>query len=107
MQIATRPKEQRVTIDSGATSHFITEEMNLPKMGPSNKTIYLPDSATLTASEKNNVSIQQTLKQSTKDRHTPRTQTTPDEHEQNGKGRLHNGFPPRQRRGHSAQTWDI
>ncbi len=32
--------------------HFVTEEMDLPKMGPSNKTIYLPDNATLKASEK-------------------------------------------------------
>jgi hypothetical protein len=49
---ATRRKEKRLIVDSGATSHFVTEDMNLPKMGSSNKTIYLPDDTTLKASAK-------------------------------------------------------
>ena len=35
---ATRRKESRMIVNSGATSHFVTEDMNLPKTGPSNKT---------------------------------------------------------------------
>ncbi len=42
-------------------SHFVTEEMDLPKMGPSNKTIYLPDNTTLKASEKTMLHFSQLL----------------------------------------------
>jgi hypothetical protein len=52
MQRATRQKEQRLIINLGAMSHFVTEEMDLSKMGPSNKMIYLPNNTTLKASEK-------------------------------------------------------
>jgi hypothetical protein len=38
-QRVTQQEEQRLIIDLGATSHFATEETDLPKMGPSNKTI--------------------------------------------------------------------
>jgi hypothetical protein len=51
-QQANRRKEKRLIVDSGATSHFVTEDMNLTKTGPSNKTIYLPDDTTLQASAK-------------------------------------------------------
>jgi hypothetical protein len=36
-------EEERIIIDSGATSHFVTEELNLPRTGPSELTVYLPD----------------------------------------------------------------
>jgi hypothetical protein len=49
---ATRQKESRMIVDSGATSHFVIEDMNLPETGPSNKTIYLPNNTTLKASAK-------------------------------------------------------
>ena len=39
-------------IDSGATSHFISEEMNLPKGNKSNKEVFLPDNTTLRTSTK-------------------------------------------------------
>ncbi len=42
-------EEECIIIDSGATSHFVTEEMNLPKTGSSDITVYLPDDSTLTA----------------------------------------------------------
>ena len=45
-----RRQEQRIIIDSGAMSHFITEEMNLPKGQRSNKQVYLPDDTTLKTS---------------------------------------------------------
>ena len=39
-------------INSGATSHFISEEMNLPKGNKSNKEVYLPDNTILRMSTK-------------------------------------------------------
>ncbi len=42
-----RIERRRLVIDSGATSHFVPEEMNLPRMGKSNKEVYLPDNTTL------------------------------------------------------------
>ena len=39
-------------INSGATSHFITEDMNLPKGQKSNKQVYLPDNTTRRTSTK-------------------------------------------------------
>jgi hypothetical protein len=50
MQRATQQEEQILIINSRATSHLVTEEMDLPKMGPLNKTIYLPNDTTLKAS---------------------------------------------------------
>ncbi len=47
-----RRQEQRMIIDSGATSHFVSEDMNLPKGGKSNKQVYLPDDTTLRTSIK-------------------------------------------------------
>ncbi len=35
--------EKRLIIDSGATSHFCSKEMDLPKEGESNKAVYLPN----------------------------------------------------------------
>ena len=40
-------EEERLIIDSGATSYFVTEELNLPRTGPSELTVYLPDDSTL------------------------------------------------------------
>ena len=39
-------------INSGAKSHFISEDMNLPKGGKSSKQVYLPDDTTLRTSTK-------------------------------------------------------
>jgi hypothetical protein len=44
-----RCKEWKLVIDLGATSHFVPEEMNLPKQGTSNKEVYLPDNSKLKA----------------------------------------------------------
>ena len=38
-----RQRQTKLVIDSGATSHFIPENMNLLKKGKSNKEVYLPD----------------------------------------------------------------
>jgi hypothetical protein len=46
----TRRIERRwLVIDSRATSNFVPEEMNFPRMGKSNKEVYLPDNTTLQA----------------------------------------------------------
>ena len=37
MRRIARRRENKLIIDSGATSHFITEDLNLPKEGASNK----------------------------------------------------------------------
>ena len=39
----------KLVIDSGATSNFVPEDMNLPKMKKSNKEVYSPDNTTLQA----------------------------------------------------------
>ena len=44
-----RRRTEKLVIDSGATSNFVPEEMNLPRMGKSNKEVYLPDNTTLQA----------------------------------------------------------
>jgi hypothetical protein len=44
-----RRKEWKLVIDLGATSHFVPEEMNLPKQGTSNMEVYLPDNSKLKA----------------------------------------------------------
>ncbi len=42
-------EEERIIIDSEATSHSVTEELNLPRTGPSELTVSLPDDSTLRA----------------------------------------------------------
>jgi hypothetical protein len=42
----------KIIIDSSATSHFISDEINLPNTGKSNKDVYLPDGLTLTTTTK-------------------------------------------------------
>jgi hypothetical protein len=44
-----RRKEWKLVLDSGATSNFVPEEMNLPKHGTSNKEVYLPNNSKLKA----------------------------------------------------------
>jgi hypothetical protein len=44
-----RRRAMKLVIDSGAMSNFVPEEMNLPRMGKSNKEPYLPDNITLQA----------------------------------------------------------
>ncbi len=42
----------KLVIDSGATSHLLREEENLPKIGGTSTTIYLPDDSTMKATIK-------------------------------------------------------
>ena len=44
-----RIERRKLVIDSDAMSHFVPKEMNLPRMGKSNKEVYLPDNTTLQA----------------------------------------------------------
>jgi hypothetical protein len=49
----------KLVIDSGATSNFVPEEMNLPKKGKSNKKVFLPDNTKLQASYKTKLPFEQ------------------------------------------------
>jgi hypothetical protein len=49
-----RRRATKLVTDSGATSNFATEDMNLPMKGKSHKEVYLPDKMKLHASYKQN-----------------------------------------------------
>ena len=51
--------EENIIIDSGATSHFVTERLNLPATGPSDLTVYLPDDTTLRATSETQLPFEQ------------------------------------------------
>ncbi len=48
-------KALTMILDSGATSHFMRSEENLPNMGPSEKVVMLPNGKTITASHRTNL----------------------------------------------------
>ncbi len=54
-----RQRTMKLVINSGATSNFVSEEMNLPKKGKSNKEVFLPDTTTLQASYKTKLPFEQ------------------------------------------------
>jgi hypothetical protein len=54
-----RRREQKIVINSGATSYFISEELNLPSEGKSNKEVYLPNSTRLQTSTKTKLPFKQ------------------------------------------------
>ena len=43
-------REHKIIIDSGATSHFMSKDLNLPTEGAFNKEVYLPNIAKLRTS---------------------------------------------------------
>jgi hypothetical protein len=45
-----KQQEQRIIINSGATSHFMCNDLNLPNKGPLNKEVYLPNNMVLKTS---------------------------------------------------------
>jgi hypothetical protein len=51
-----------IIIDSGATSHFMSKELNLPNTGPSNNEVYLPDDTKLTTANKTLLPLEQLTK---------------------------------------------
>jgi hypothetical protein len=54
-----RRRAQKLVIDSGATSNFVPEDMNLPRMGKWNKEVYLPDNTTLQATYRTELPLNQ------------------------------------------------
>ena len=52
MRRIARRREKTIIIDSGATSHFMTEDLNLPTDGASNKEVFLPNNAKLRTSRR-------------------------------------------------------
>jgi hypothetical protein len=60
MDMTNRPrKEQKIIIDSGATSHIMSEELHLPVEGASNKTVFLPDNRQCRTSTQTKLPIKQ------------------------------------------------
>ncbi len=55
----SQQKQQNIIFGSGATSHFMSEELNLPETGPSQITVYLLDDSTLQATSKAQLLIEQ------------------------------------------------
>jgi hypothetical protein len=51
-----------MVIDSGATSHFCSEDMNLPKEGESNKSVYLPNGNIIRTTKRISLPFQQLTK---------------------------------------------
>ncbi len=49
----------KLVIHSGATSHFVPENMNLPRGGQSTKEVYLPDDTKLQATYRTQLPIKQ------------------------------------------------
>jgi len=47
-----RRRQHKIIIDSGATSHFMIEDLHLPMEGASNKEVYLPNNAKLRTSRR-------------------------------------------------------
>ena len=54
-----RRKQMKLVIDSGATSHFVPENMNLPKGNLSTKEVYLPDDTKLQATYRTKLPLKQ------------------------------------------------
>jgi hypothetical protein len=48
--------------DSGANSHFCSEEMDLPEEGESNKSVYLPNGNTIRTTKRTSLPFQQLSK---------------------------------------------
>jgi len=54
--------EKPLVIDSGATSHFCSEEMDLPEEGESNKSVYLPNGDIIRMTKRTSLPFQQLSK---------------------------------------------
>jgi hypothetical protein len=50
--IRGQQNQQKIIIDSGATLHFMAEDLNLPKTGPSQIKVFLTDNLKLQSSSK-------------------------------------------------------
>jgi hypothetical protein len=52
-------RQQSIIIDLGATLHYMSEDLNLPRTGPSQIKVYLPDNSTLQATSTTQLPFQQ------------------------------------------------
>ena len=52
MTTREKQKKQMMIIDSSATSHFISEDLHLPKTGPSQMEVFLPNDSKLQSAGK-------------------------------------------------------
>ena len=65
-----RRQAMKLVFDSGATSHFIPEEMNLPRKGKSNKEVFLADNTKLQASFRTELPFEQLSGKAKRERQT-------------------------------------
>ena len=79
-----RRRAMKLVIDSGATSNFVPEEMNLPRMGKSNKEVYLSDNTTLQATYRTELSLNQLSTKAREANIFPGLQTPLGQCQQNG-----------------------
>jgi hypothetical protein len=59
MRRIERRRQMKLVIDSGATSHFLPENMNLPRENQSTKEVYLPDDTKLRATYQTKLPLKQ------------------------------------------------
>ncbi len=57
-----KQRQQMIIINSGATSHFMSKELDLPNTRPSNKEAYLPDDTKLMTANKTLLPFKQLTK---------------------------------------------
>ncbi len=95
-----RRQEQWMIIDSGETSHFVSEELNLPKGRKVQQTSLPPRQHDTKNINQNQTPFPQTLRGSTRSGYTPRAQTITDERQQNVGWRIYNNLSPGRRRCH-------
>jgi hypothetical protein len=99
-----RRMENQIIIDSGATSHFMSEELKLPNLGKSNKSVYLPDNAKLTTSHKTQSPFEQLTDKAREADVLPGLKRSLMSVNKNVTGRIHNSLPPRRGRSNNPQT---
>jgi hypothetical protein len=89
----TRKIEKRMVIDSGATSHFCSEEMDLPKEGESKQH---------SNNKKNIPTFPTTQQESKRSTCIPKSAAIINERKQIVRRRIHNNIPPGKRRSYNT-----
>jgi hypothetical protein len=91
----SQQKQHNIIFHSGATSHFMSEELNLPKIGPSQITVYLPDDSTLQATSKTQLPFEQLSSEAREANILPRLTKSLLSVNKNGRKRIHHNIPTR------------
>ena len=100
-----RRRTMKLVIDSGATSNFVPEEINMPKKGKSNKEVYLPDNTKLQASYWIKLPLEQ-LSHKAREADILPGLKNPRQRQQNVWRGIHNYLPSGKRGGDNPQAKD-